>query len=117
MMPAHRNHPAWWAALAHRLSGLALAVFLPLHFLALGTALAGADALDRFLDLTAGPLAKLAETGIVLALALHLALGLRVLHVEFLPRPERRTRAVVVGCFGASVAATLLFLLNLAASW
>jgi fumarate reductase subunit D len=114
-MRAHRNHPGWWAALVHRLSGLALAVFLPLHFLALGTALAGADALDRFLDITASPLVKIAETGIVLALALHLTLGLRVLHVEFLPRPERRTRAIVVGCFGAGVAVTLLFLLNLTA--
>lgn len=115
MIRPSRNHPGWWAALAHRLSGLALALFLPLHFLALGTALAGADALDRFLDLTASPLAKVAETGIVLALALHLALGLRVLHVEFLPRPESRTRAIVAGCFGVGIAVTLLFLLNLTA--
>ena len=28
-----RNHPAWWAFLVHRISGLALALFLPLHFL------------------------------------------------------------------------------------
>lgn len=114
-MRAHRNHPGWWAALAHRLSGLALALFLPLHFLVLGSALGGAEPLDRLLDLTAAPLVKLAETGLVLALALHLALGLRVLHVEFLPRPESRTRAVVAGCFGAGVAVALLFALNLAA--
>ena len=114
-MRAHRNHPGWWAALAHRLSGLALALFLPLHFLVLGSALGGAGPLDRLLDLTAAPLVKLAETGLVLALALHLALGLRVLHVEFLPRPESRTRAVVAGCFGAGVAVALLFALNLAA--
>ena len=36
-----RNHPAWWAFLVHRLSGIALALFLPLHFWALGQALAG----------------------------------------------------------------------------
>lgn len=114
-MRAHRNHPGWWAALAHRLSGLALALFLPLHFLVLGSALGGAKPLDRFLDLTGAPLVKLAETGLVLALALHLALGLRVLHVEFLPRPESRTRAVVAGCFGLGVAVALLFALNLAA--
>ena len=34
-----RNHPAWWAFLVHRVSGLALAIFLPLHFLALAMAL------------------------------------------------------------------------------
>ena len=34
------------AALLHRVSGVALAIFLPMHFLALGTSLHGADALD-----------------------------------------------------------------------
>jgi fumarate reductase subunit D len=32
-----RNHPAYWAFLVHRISGIALALFLPAHFLALGT--------------------------------------------------------------------------------
>ena len=36
---ARARHPAYWAFLMHRLSGLALAVFLPLHFWALGQAL------------------------------------------------------------------------------
>ena len=30
----HRGDPLWIAAMIHRLSGLALAIFLPLHFLA-----------------------------------------------------------------------------------
>ena len=40
--PAWRNrdHPSYWAFLVHRVSGLALALFLPLHFWALGQALA-----------------------------------------------------------------------------
>jgi len=40
-MSRTRNHPAYWAFLVHRISGLALALFLPAHFLALGTALEG----------------------------------------------------------------------------
>ena len=35
----------------HRLSGLALAIFLPLHFLALGLAIDGEARLDGFLQL------------------------------------------------------------------
>ena len=46
-MRAHA-HPAWWAFVVHRVSGLLLALFLPVHFWALGTALAGAPALTRF---------------------------------------------------------------------
>ena len=38
------------------------------------------------------PLVKFAEGGIVVALALHMALGLRVLAIEFLPVRERTRR-------------------------
>jgi len=70
-----------WVAHVHRLSGIALAVFLPLHFWALGNALE----LDSFLAWTERPLVKLGEWAIVLALAAHLGGGLRVLALEFLP--------------------------------
>lgn len=79
---AHR-HPAYGAFLVHRLSGLALAVFLPVHFWALGRALQGDAALDGFLRFTDRPLFKLAEWGLVVLLALHLGGGLRLLLIEF----------------------------------
>ena len=37
----HRSHPLWKAFLLHRISGLALALFLPIHFVILGLALEG----------------------------------------------------------------------------
>jgi len=69
-----------WVAHLHRLSGIALSLFLPLHFWALGNALQ----LDSFLAWTEQPLVKLGEWAIVLALAAHLGGGLRVLAIEFL---------------------------------
>ena len=69
-----------WVAHVHRLSGVALAIFLPLHFWALGNALQ----LDAFLAWTEQPLVKAGEWAIVVALAAHLAGGLRVLAIEFL---------------------------------
>lgn len=78
-----RAHPAYWAFLLHRLSGLALAAFLPLHFWALGQALRGAAALDGFLRLTDHVFFKFAEWGLVVLLALHLAGGVRLLLIEF----------------------------------
>ena len=80
-----RNHAAWWAFLLHRLSGLGLAVFLPVHFLVLGQALAGEAALDGVLAWTQRPLVKAAEWGVVVLLAAHLTGGLRLLALEFLP--------------------------------
>jgi len=69
-----------WVAHVHRVSGIALAIFLPLHFWALGNALQ----LDSFLAWTEQPLVKAGEWAIVVALAAHLGGGLRVLAIEFL---------------------------------
>ncbi len=47
-----RAHPLWLAYILHRLSGLALAVFLPLHFWVLAMAVTDPERLDGFLRLT-----------------------------------------------------------------
>jgi fumarate reductase subunit D len=69
-----------YVALAHRISGIALAAFLPVHFWALGKGLE----LDAFLRWTEQPLVKAAEWGLVVLLAVHLGAGLRVLAIELL---------------------------------
>src|SRR5258708_28187332 len=67
MMRASHTQPGFLAALLHRLSGIALAIFLPLHFLALAAALNGAGAFDSFLAATNTPFAKLIEGALVVA--------------------------------------------------
>ncbi|HVY57862.1 MAG TPA: succinate dehydrogenase [Xanthobacteraceae bacterium] len=111
MTRASHTQRGFVAALLHRLSGIALAIFLPLHFLALATALSGAGALDSFLALTRRPAVMALEWGIVVALAVHLALGLRVLAIEFLDFREK-TSAVFSACAALVLAVGLLFVLN-----
>lgn len=111
MMRASHRQPGFIAAMLHRLSGLALAVFLPLHFLTLGLALDGAAPLDAFLAVTRHPVVKAAEWALVVALATHMALGLRVLAIEFLPWRDR-TVATVTTCLGVGFLVGLLLLLN-----
>jgi fumarate reductase subunit D len=107
-----RNHPAWWAFLVHRLSGLALALFLPFHFWALGQALGGAARLDAFLRWTDQPLVRLAEWGLVVLLAAHLAGGLRLLALEFLPWRDWQ-KSLLAAAAGVTVAAGLALALAL----
>lgn len=108
-----RNHPAYWAFVVHRGSGLLLALFLPVHFQALSLAITDAAALDGLLAWTENPLVKLAETGLVVLLAAHMTGGLRLLAVEFLPwRDGQKTLIAIAG--GISLAAGLLFLVNAA---
>ena len=107
-----RNHPGYWAFLVHRLSGLALALFLPLHFWALGQALQGEAKLEGFLRWTDTPLVKFAEWGLVLLLAAHLTGGLRLLALEFLPwRDWHKTLAAIAG--GLALVAGLVLALAL----
>jgi fumarate reductase subunit D len=105
-----RNHPAWWAFVVHRFSGLALAAFLPLHFLALGTALQGEAALGGFLRWSESPLVIASEWVLVVLLGAHFAGGLRLLALELLPwRDWQKTLAALAAAF--AVAAGLAFAL------
>jgi fumarate reductase subunit D len=99
---------SYWVAIVHRVSGIALALFLPLHFWALSRAME----LDAFLAWTEQPLVKLSEWGIVVALAAHLACGLRVLALEFLPWTGRQ-KMLTASAAAATVAAGLAFALAL----
>ena len=103
-----KAHSSYWVAIVHRLSGIALALFLPLHFYALGNALQ----LDAFLAWTEQPLVKAGEWAIVLALAAHLSAGLRVLVLEFLP--WRQWQKGLAGAAAAlTIAVGLAFALSL----
>ena len=82
---AHRANALWVAALVHRLSGLALAAFLPLHFLTLGLAIEGEAQLESFLRWSDRPLVKLSESALVFLLAIHVLGGLRLLALENFP--------------------------------
>jgi fumarate reductase subunit D len=78
-----RAHPGWWAFWVHRVSGVLLALFLPVHLWALGRVLQGTDALDALLHATDRPLFKFAEWGLAVLLTAHLGCGLRLLAIEF----------------------------------
>lgn len=106
------GHPSWWAFWLHRVSGLLLALFLPLHFLALGQALTGPSALEGFLRFADSPWVKVAEWGLVTLLALHLTGGVRLLLIEFGRATDLRKNWIAGGC-GVAVAVGLAFALAL----
>jgi len=103
----HRGSALWLAAVVHRLSGLLLAIFLPLHFLALGLALNGEEKLDGFLRWSDQPLVKLAESGLVFLLAVHLLGGLRVLVIENFDWHDGQKQLAIIA---AAVSAVIAFI-------
>ena len=109
-----RAHRGFWAFAIHRISGLALALFLPVHFWALGHAIEGEARLETFLRWTDNPLTKAAEFGLVFLLAAHLAGGVRVLLLEFVGWRDWHQRAVAA-TLGFAALVGLFFLLNVGA--
>ncbi len=109
LTPRSQRHAGRYAAFAHRLSGVLLAVFLPFHFLALGLAIEGEGRLDGFLAWSDQPLVKIAEWGLVTLLAVHLLAGLRVLALEFLPwRGARKAWIAAGGTIAAAIGITFI---------
>lgn len=106
------RHAAYVAFVVHRLSGLALALFLPVHFWALGRALNADAELEGFLRWTDTPSVKAAEWVLVLLLAVHAGGGIRLLALEFLPwRDWQRMLLAFAAAF--SIAVGLAFALAL----
>ena len=107
MIPASQRHAGALAALVHRLSGIALAIFLPCHFLVLGLALESEAKLDGALAWTDQPLVKVTEIALVALLALHASLGIRVLVLEWLPWRGLRKDWIAVAVALSLAAGTL----------
>ncbi|MEM7178423.1 MAG: succinate dehydrogenase [Pseudomonadota bacterium] len=110
MIRPHRAHPLWLAFVLHRVSGLLLAFFLPVHFWVLSQALDQA-ALDGLLRWTELPLVKAAEFGLVFLLAVHFFGGLRLLAFELLPWSAGH-KTLAAGAVGLSVLVSGTFLLQ-----
>ena len=107
-----RSHPAYWAFAVHRVSGVALALFLPVHFWALAQALEGEARLESFLRWTENPLVKAAEVALVVLLAAHMAGGVRLLMIELLQWRDWQ-KSLLAAATAFSLAVGIAFLLNL----
>ncbi|MEM9603979.1 MAG: succinate dehydrogenase, cytochrome b556 subunit [Pseudomonadota bacterium] len=110
MSTSRPRHALHWAHWVHRLSGVALAVFLPLHLWVLSLALTDPAAFEQAIAFAEHPLVKLAETGLVGLLALHLIGGLRLLALETLGWTGSQKRVFTVGCLAAAGLATLFLI-------
>ncbi len=106
-----RSHPLWIAFVLHRVSGVALAVFLPIHFWVLSLALTDPARLDGLLRLTSHGAVKLAEFGLVFLLAVHMFGGLRLMALEWTPWSASQ-KTVAAGATALSFFVAALFFLK-----
>ena len=85
MIRRYQTHMHWFAFLLHRISGVALALFLLVHFWVLSYAVSAPQTLDGFLHWSGIGIVKFAEFGLAFLLSVHMFGGLRLMALEWFP--------------------------------
>ena len=104
------RHELGVAHLIHRVSGVALVLFLPVHFWLLALAMTDREMLASGLALTHHPLVKIAEWVLVFFLSVHALGGIRLLVLEWVPAVSERWTQTHMRL--ASIAFTLAILIS-----
>lgn len=107
-----RMGPGAYMYVVHRLTAIVLTVYLYLHLVVLGSVLSGPDGFNRVMLMTANPLVRLAELGLVWTALFHTLNGLRLMVVNLAPGANQRmlAYAVVLTSLGIAAASLPLFL-------
>ena len=106
-----RTHSNYIAFAIHRISGLCLALFLPVHLYVISLLLKDPESLDRFLNWTDTPAVKIIETLLIVFAGAHLAGGIRLLAFEWITISASRIRWIFATA-AFSVVCGAVFLLS-----
>ncbi len=79
-----------FAWLLHRLTGVALTVYLLPHFISIASARRGPEVFNAILATYTAPIYKIAEFILIMAVAFHTFNGLRVIAVDFFNLSSRQ---------------------------
>ena len=104
--PVYRGHEGQWSWLAHRVTGVAIILFLFAHVIDTAVIGWGPAAYNRVVSVYENPLVRLLEYGLVAAVLYHAINGTKILLIDFFPSLARHIRALglaTVGIFVASM--------------
>jgi succinate dehydrogenase / fumarate reductase cytochrome b subunit len=102
----YKGSPGQWSWLAHRITGVAVILFLFAHIVDTAVIGWGPEAYEKVLDVYHNPLVQLLELGLVAAVLYHAINGTKIMLFDFWPATTRHMR-------GLSLASTGLFLLSM----
>ena len=99
--------------LLHRLTGVALALYLLPHFVSIHSSQQGAQLFDQELDIYTAPIFKFSEYLLVLTVAYHLFNGLRIIAIDCFNVTGHQKLLfwlAMSGCAVVLVSASILFI-------
>jgi len=102
----YKGSPGQWSWLAHRITGVAVILFLFAHVVDTAVVGWGPEAYDRVVAVYHNWVVKLLELGLVAAVLYHAINGVKIMVFDFWPLSTRHMRTLSLG-------STALFLLSM----
>ena len=100
--PLYKGHEGQYSWLLHRVTGVAIILFLFAHVVDTAVVGWGPEAYNRVASVYHNPFVRLLELGLVAAVLFHSINGVKITLIDFFPRLTRHARAL-------GIAAILLF--------
>ena len=98
----YKGHEWQWSWILHRITGVAIILFLFAHVIDTAAVGWGPNAYNRITAAYENPFVRLLELGLVTAVIYHALNGLKITLIDFFPRLVRHIKAI-------SIATLLLF--------
>jgi succinate dehydrogenase / fumarate reductase cytochrome b subunit len=99
----YKGHPGQWSWVFHRVTGVAVILFLFVHVIDTALIGWGPEAYEKVLKAYANPIVHLLELGLVIAVWYHSVNGTKITLIDFFPR-------LVTHIKGLSIASIAIFL-------
>ena len=99
----YRGHEGQWSWLFHRVTGVAIILFLFAHIVDTAVVGWGPEAYNRVVSVYENPLIRVLELGLVAAVIYHALNGVKIMLIDFFPQLVRHIRVL-----GISTAAAFL---------
>jgi succinate dehydrogenase / fumarate reductase cytochrome b subunit len=102
----YKGSPGQWSWLAHRITGVAIILFLFAHIVDTAVVGWGPEAYDRVVSVYHNWVVKLLELGLVAAVLYHAINGVKIMVFDFWPSTTRHMKPI-------AAATTLVFLVSM----
>ena len=100
----YRGSEGQWSWIAHRVTGVAIILFLFAHIVDTALVGWGPNAYNRVVNVYKNPIVGLLELGLVAAVIYHALNGLRIMAIDFRPKLAARNKALIYGTMAVFVA-------------
>ena len=100
----YRGHEGQWSWLFHRVTGVAIILFLFAHIVDTAVVGWGPEAYNRVISVYENPLIRVLELGLVAAVIYHALNGVKIMLIDFFPQLVGHIRALGIGTAAAFLA-------------